>query len=77
MKKNIAIKTKISTVGPVRNSVKTKLDQSFQLSEVRNKSKLSVVSPLLDHKGVAPQGVFSLNSPPLKETYSDGLNGGN
>ena len=57
----------------VRNSMETKLDQSFQLSEVRNKRTTSVLSRLLDHIGAAPQGVVSLNPPPLKETYSDGI----
>ena len=57
--------------------METKLNQSFQLSEVRNKSEQFVVSRLLDHNGAAPQDIVSLNPPPLKETYSDGLSGGN
>ena len=38
--------------------METKLDKSFQLSEVRNKSKLSVVHRLLNHKGA-----ISINPP--------------
>ena len=39
----------------------------------KQKWTTSVVSRLLDHIGTAPQGAVSLNPPPLKETYSDGL----
>ena len=82
--RNISLFKKIAIVSRFRNSMETKLGQSFQLSEVETKKRTtSVVSRLLDHKGAAIQGpdprtlLILFNPLPLKEIYSEGFSVGN